>query len=48
MQTYNNWRDEHYKVISEFLKYLNEKTDEFILKGGTSLLTCYNLDRNIV
>lgn len=45
MQTYNNWRDEHYKVISEFLKYLNEKTDEFILKGGTSLLTCYNLDR---
>ena len=45
MQTYNNWRDEHYKVISEFLKYLNDKTDEFILKGGTSLLACYNLDR---
>ena len=42
---YNNWRDKHFQVINKFLKYLNERTNEYILKGGTSLLTCYNLDR---
>lgn len=45
MLIYNNWRDKHYQVIKKFLTYLNKKTDEYILKGGTSLLTCYNLDR---
>ena len=45
MQIFNNWRDIHYKVIIDFLQYLNKKTDIFILKGGTSLLACYNLDR---
>lgn len=45
MKQYNDWRDEHYKVISDFLTYLNKKTGDFILKGGTSLLTCYGLDR---
>ena len=42
---YSNWRDKHYKVINDFLIYLNKQTDEFILKGGTSLLVCYQLDR---
>lgn len=45
MQTFNNWRDIHYKVIIDFLQYLNKRTDNFILKGGTSLLACYKLDR---
>lgn len=45
MKRYNDWRDKHYKVIIEFLDYLNKTTNDFILKGGTSLLTCYNLDR---
>lgn len=42
---YNDWRDKHYVVINEFLNFLNTKTDDFILKGGTALLACYNLDR---
>lgn len=41
----NNWQKEHRKVIDSFLKYLNSITDEYILKGGTALLTCYKLDR---
>ena len=40
---YNDWRDEHRKVIDSFLEFLNKKSEEFILKGGTALLTCYNL-----
>lgn len=42
---YNDWRDEHRIVIDSFLEFLNKKSEEFILKGGTALLTCYNLDR---
>ncbi len=45
MQEFNDWRDKHYKVIQDFLLFLNSKTEEYILKGGTSLLACYNLDR---
>lgn len=45
MKIYDTWREKHYKVISDFLSYLNKKTDDYILKGGTSLLACYNLDR---
>jgi len=45
MREYNDWRDRHFEVITEFLTYLNSKTEDFILKGGTSLLMCYNLDR---
>lgn len=40
-----NWQIKHKSVISDFLKYLNSITDEYILKGGTALLTCYNLNR---
>lgn len=45
MMEHNDWRDRHFEVITEFLNYLNDKTKDFILKGGTSLLMCYNLDR---
>jgi hypothetical protein len=41
----SDWKIEHGKVINDFLKYMNNKTDDFILKGGTALLTCYKLDR---
>lgn len=40
-----NWQKEHYAVISDFLKHLNGITSDFVLKGGTSLMMCYNLDR---
>lgn len=39
-----NWRPEHGKTIYDFLEYLNRESDDFILKGGTALLTCYELD----
>lgn len=32
-------------VISNFLRFLNAGTDMFVLKGGTALAKCYNLDR---
>lgn len=40
-----DWRPEHGKTIYSFLEYLNKRSDNFILKGGTALLTCYELDR---
>ena len=39
-----DWQKEHQAVISDFLKHLNASTSDFILKGGTSLMMCYNLD----
>lgn len=41
----NDWRNEHKATIQNFLKYLNRKTDRYILKGGTALMECYGLDR---
>lgn len=40
-----DWRVQHKEVIIDFLTYLNRVSDKFILKGGTSLMLCYNLDR---
>ena len=40
-----NWQVRHGKVIVNFLRYLNEQTNKFILKGGTALAQCYNLTR---
>ena len=40
-----DWREQHGEVIAAFIRYLNEKTDNFILKGGTGLYLCYHLDR---
>jgi len=33
------------KVIDDTLRFINDRTDRFILKGGTSLMECYGLDR---
>lgn len=41
----SSWRTRHYEVMLDLLSFLNSKTDKFILKGGTSLLMCYGLDR---
>lgn len=41
----NDWRQQHGETIFSFLKYLNEQSDKFVLKGGTALLACYGLDR---
>ncbi len=41
----NNWRPRHEATIRSFLKYLNENSSEFVLKGGTALFMCYQLDR---
>ena len=37
--------DNHRKIIHEFLEFLNNKSDRFILKGGTALMMCYGLTR---
>ncbi len=39
------WRNEHGKIIQDFLEYLNKQSDNYILKGETALMTCYHLDR---
>lgn len=44
-QIFTDWRKHHGEIIKEFLIYLNKRTDSFILKGGTSLMMCYNLNR---
>lgn len=41
----SNWREKHGQVIHDFLQFMNQNTEDFILKGGTALLTCYGLDR---
>ena len=38
-------KEKHEKVIHEFLKSLNNTTDNYVLKGGTALMECYDLDR---
>jgi predicted nucleotidyltransferase component of viral defense system len=42
---HKDWRKNHAEVIDSFLKTLNSKTSEYILKGGTALMECYGLDR---
>ena len=39
------WMYKHKEVIENFLLFLNKESDNYILKGGTSLMMCYNLDR---
>lgn len=41
----SDWRVKHSEVIQEFLNELNQDSDAFVLKGGTSLKQCYGLDR---
>ena len=33
------------KVIHEFLVFMNKESKDYILKGGTSLMECYNMQR---
>lgn len=40
-----DWRKAHGEVIDDFLRELNQQTDRYILKGGTALAKCYELDR---
>ena len=40
-----DWRTQHGEVIASFVRFLNEKSNDYILKGGTALYLCYNLDR---
>lgn len=41
----DDWKTQHLTTIQSFLKELNSKYSDFYLKGGTSLMLCYNLDR---
>jgi len=38
-------RKAHKKVMADFLNYCNKRSDKYILKDGTALMFCYNLDR---
>lgn len=38
-------KDLHKKVMSDFLIQLNKNTNDYVLKGGTALYFCYELDR---
>lgn len=42
---HDNWRDIHGSIIRDFLLGLNNVSKNYILKGGTSLMLCYGLDR---
>lgn len=40
-----DWRKKHGETISDFLHYLNKRSNDYVLKGGTALMMCYGLDR---
>ena len=40
-----DWQLKHAENIILFLKYINSRTNDLILKGGTALVVCYELDR---
>ncbi|MDR1620560.1 MAG: nucleotidyl transferase AbiEii/AbiGii toxin family protein, partial [Clostridiales bacterium] len=41
----SSWRVRHGQIILDFITFLNTETENYILKGGTALYLCYNLDR---
>jgi len=41
----SDWKETLGVIINEFLSFLNCKSSNFILKGGTALMLCYGLDR---
>ena len=45
MMNNSDWRVQHRNVIIDFLEFLNKRTDQFVLKGGTALMLCYGLNR---
>lgn len=40
-----DWKILHGEVLKDFVLYLNKNTKNYILKGGTSLMLCYDLTR---
>ena len=40
-----SWQEEHQTIMKNFLSFINNQSKNFILKGGTALLFCYNLNR---
>lgn len=42
---YGDWRDSHFDIMSKFMSELNLTIKGAVLKGGTSLMLCYGLDR---
>lgn len=40
-----DWRIQHKQTIEDFIIWLNQNSRGFVLKGGTALMLCYNLDR---
>ena len=40
-----DWKERHGEVIASFMRHLNANTGRFVLKGGTALYLCYQLDR---
>lgn len=45
MERTKEQRDQHLKVMYDFLRFLNLKTSDYVLKRGTALLFGYNLNR---
>ena len=41
----SNYSEKHTSVIKDFLVQLNNFSDQYVLKGGTALALCYNLNR---
>lgn len=40
-----DWRIMHGNIIKSFILFLNSMSNQYILKGGTSLMLCYGLTR---
>ena len=49
MTTIEDWKARHGEIIREFTnnlnKNMNKNSGEFVLKDGTALMLCYELDR---
>ena len=41
----SDWRIPHDAVIKDFMAYLNASNNRYVLKGGTALYLCYQLNR---
>lgn len=41
----NDYQIKQLEIMENFLKDLNRETASFVLKGGTALMLCYDLDR---
>jgi predicted nucleotidyltransferase component of viral defense system len=40
-----DWEKNHGAIIDSFVDYLGKNSEDYILKGGTALYLCYDLDR---